>query len=358
MQEKMQDFSSSSTIEINGRLIGPDQPVYTVAEMSANHNQDFNRAVEIVEAAAEAEADAVKLQTYRPDTITIESDKEPFQIKEGPWKGRTLYDLYEEAYTPWDWQPKLQEIAHDHGLDLFSSPFDPTAVDFLEEMDVPVYKVASFENVDLPLIQRVAETGKPTIMSTGMATLAEIDEAVRTYREAGGTDLSLLACTSSYPAPAEEMHLRRIPHLADTFDVVPGLSDHTLGTEVPVAAVSLGARIVEKHLTLSRDDEGPDSDFSLEPDEFAEMVQAVRKTEKALGEVRYETTEKESESETFRRSLFVVEDIEEGDTFTDENVRSIRPGHGLAPENYDEVIGRKAACDLKRGQPLKWYHVC
>jgi pseudaminic acid synthase len=339
---------------VNGRKIGGEASVYVVAEMSANHNQNFDRAVQIVEAAAEAGADAVKLQTYRPDTITIDSDKEPFQIKEGPWKGRTLYDLYEKAYTPWDWQPKLQEIAHDHGLDLFSSPFDPTAVDFLEEMDVPVYKVASFENVDLPLIQRVAETGKPTIMSTGMATLAEIDEAVRAYHGAGGTDLSLLACTSSYPAPPEEMHLRRIPHLAETFDVVPGLSDHTLGIEVPVAAVSLGARIVEKHLTLSRDDEGPDSDFSLEPDEFAEMVRAVRKTEKALGEVRYETTEKEAESETFRRSLFVVEDIGEGELLNRDNVRSIRPGNGLHTRHLGDVIGKEASQQIERGTPLKW----
>ena len=339
---------------VNERLVGEGAPVYVVAEMSANHNQDLHRAVQIVEAAAEVGADAVKLQTYRPDTITIDSGKEPFQIKEGPWKGRTLYDLYEEAYTPWDWQPKLQEIAHDHGLDLFSSPFDPTAVDFLEEMDVPVYKIASFENVDLPLIRRVAKTGKPTIMSTGMATLAEIDEAVRAYREAGGTDLSLLACTSSYPAPAEEMHLRRIPHLADTFDVVPGLSDHTLGTEAPVAAVSLGARIVEKHLTLSRDDEGPDSDFSLEPDEFAEMVQAVRKTEKALGKVRYGTTEKESESESFRRSLFVMRDIEEGESFTENNVQSIRPGNGLHTRHLGDVLGRTASEDIERGTPLQW----
>ena len=245
-------------------------------------------------------------------------------------------------------------MAHDHGLDLFSSPFDPTAVDFLEGMDVPVYKIASFENVDLPLIRRVAETGKPTIMSTGMATLAEIDEAVRAYREAGGTDLSLLACTSSYPVPPEEMHLRRIPHLAETFDVVPGLSDHTLGIEVPVAAVSLGARIVEKHLMLSRDEEGPDSDFSLEPDEFADMVQAVRKTEKALGEVRYETTEKESESESFRRSLFVVRDIEEGGDFTEENVRSIRPGDELHTRHFNDVLESKAAQDVERGTPLDW----
>ncbi len=322
--------------------------------MSANHNQKYDRAVQIVKAASEAGADAIKLQTYRPDTLTIDSDKEPFQIKEGPWAGRTLYDLYEEAYTPWDWQPELQEAAHELGLDFFSSPFDASAVEFLEDLDVPVYKIASFENVDLPLIRRIAETGKPTIMSTGMATLGEIDEAVRAFRDAGGTELALLACTSSYPAPPEEMHLRRIPHLAETFDVVSGLSDHTLGTEVPVAGVALGARIVEKHLTLSREDEGPDSDFSLEPDEFGEMVQAVRRTEKAIGEVRYETTEKESESETFRRSLFVVEDTEEGDSFTEENVRSIRPGDGLAPKHLDAVLGSTAAEDLSKGTPLRW----
>jgi pseudaminic acid synthase len=322
--------------------------------MSANHNQDFDRAVQITEAAAEAGADAIKLQTYRPDTLTIDCDKAPFQISEGPWAGRTLYDLYEEAYTPWDWHPELQEIAHDLGLDFFSTPFDATAVDFLEDLDVPVYKIASFENVDLPLIRRIAETGKPTIMSTGMATLGEIDEAVRAFREAGGTELALLACTSSYPASPEEMHLQRIPHLGETFDVVPGLSDHTLGPEVPVAATALGARIVEKHLTLSREDEGPDSDFSLEPDEFAEMVQAVRKTEKALGEARYEATAEESESETFRRSLFVVEDVAEGEAFTEENVRSIRPGNGLHPRNLDDVIGKKARKDIEKGTPLSW----
>jgi len=344
----------SATLEINERTVGRSQPVYTVAEMSANHNQEFSRAVQIIEAAAEAGADAIKLQTYRPDTLTIDSDKEPFQIKEGPWAGRTLYDLYEEAYTPWDWQPELREIAHKLGLDFFSSPFDASAVEFLEDLDVPAYKIASFENVDLPLIRRIAETGKPTIMSTGMATLGEIDEAVRAFRDAGGTELALLACTSSYPAPPEEMHLRRIPHLAETFDVVTGLSDHTLGTEVPVAGVSLGARIVEKHLTLSREEKGPDSDFSLEPEEFAEMVQSVRKTEKALGEVRYETTEKESESETFRRSLFVVEDVAEGEIFTKENVRSIRPGHGLQPKYLGDVLGKTATRDIERGTPLEW----
>jgi pseudaminic acid synthase len=341
-------------VYIGERAVGNDNPVYVVAEMSANHNQDFDQAVQIVEAAAEAGADAVKLQTYRPDTITIDSDKEPFQIKEGPWKGRTLYDLYEEAYTPWDWHPKLQGVAHDVGLDFFSSAFDPTSVDFLEELDVPAYKIASFENVDLPLIQRIAKTGKPVIMSTGMATLAEIDEAVRAYRKVGGADLALLACTSSYPAPPEEMHLRRIPHLAETFDIVPGLSDHTLGTDVPIAGVSLGARIVEKHLTLSREDGGPDSDFSLEPNEFAEMVQAIRKIEEALSEVHYGAKEKESESESFRRSLFVVEDVKAGEPFTEENVQSIRPGHGLSPQHLDSVIERSAACDIERGSPLEW----
>ncbi|WP_119841373.1 pseudaminic acid synthase [Salinibacter ruber] len=341
-------------LKIKDRTVGDEAPAYIVAEMSANHHHDYDRAVEIIEAASEAGADAIKLQTYTADTMTIDSEKKPFQIEEGPWAGRTLYDLYEEAYTPWDWQPELHDIAHDLGLDFFSTPFDASAVEFLEDLGVPVYKIASFENVDLPLIRRVAETGKPVIMSTGMATLGEIDEAVRAYREAGGTELALLACTSSYPAPPEEMHLRRISHLKETFDVVPGLSDHTLGTEVPVAATALGARIVEKHLTLSRQEEGPDSDFSLEPEEFAEMVQTVRKTEKAIGEVRYETTEKESESETFRRSLFAVEDIKKGKAFTKDNVRSIRPGDGLAPRYLDTVLSSKAAEDLSRGTPLSW----
>ena len=350
----MDSAFADNTMHIGSRPITAESPAYIIAEMSANHHHDFDRAVAIVQAAAEAGADAIKLQTYTPDTITIDCDKEPFQIEGTIWDGRTLYDLYEEAYTPWEWHADLQDIAGECGLDFFSTPFDPTAIDFLKELNVPAYKIASFENVDLPLIRMIAKTGKPTIMSTGMATLGEIDEAVRTFREAGGTELALLACTSSYPAPPEEMHLRRIPHLAETFDVVPGLSDHTLGTEVPVAATALGAKIVEKHLTLSRDEEGPDSDFSLEPDEFEEMVRAVRKTEKALGEVRYETTEKESESETFRRSLFVVEDVKEGERFTTENVRSIRPGHGLAPKYFENVLGSTAAKDLKRGRPLSW----
>lgn len=350
----MSSAFADTTMHIGPRPINAESPTYIIAEMSANHHHDFDRAVDIVQAAAEAGADAIKLQTYTPDTITIDCDKEPFQIEGTIWDGRTLYDLYEEAYTPWEWHADLQEAAHDCGLDFFSTPFDPTAVAFLEELEIPVYKLGSFENVDLPLIQQIARTGKPLIMSTGMATLAEIDEAVRAFREAGGTALSLLACTSAYPSPPEEMRLRRIPHLTETFDVVSGLSDHTHGITAPVAAVALGARIIEKHFTISREEDGPDSSFSLEPKEFAAMVNAVRETEKALGAATYGVNAKESESIVFRRSLFVVEDIEEGDSFTEANVRSIRPGHGLAPKHLPTVLGSTAAQNLERGTPLSW----
>lgn len=342
-------------IAINGRCIGPGYPVYIVAEMSANHNQDFEQAVKIIKAAKEAGADAIKLQTYTPDTLTIDCDDECFRIGQGTiWEGRNLYDLYGEAYTPWEWQPKLKGIANDLGLDLFSTPFDHTAVDFLEEMGVPAYKIASFEIVDLRLIQQAAQTGKPIIMSTGMATLAEIDEAVRTAREAGAAQIVLLKCTSAYPAPPEEMNARTIPHLARAFGVPVGLSDHTLGIAVPVAAVALGACIVEKHFTLSRDVPGPDSAFSLEPYEFKGMVEAVRTAEKALGQVCYEATERETASRVFRRSLFVVKDMEAGEVFTEENARSIRPGHGLLPKHLKDVLGRRAARDIRRGTPLSW----
>jgi N-acetylneuraminate synthase len=325
--------------------------------MSANHHQDFDQAVQIIRAAKEAGADAVKLQTYTPNTMTIDCANKCFQIGTGTiWEGRNLYDLYAEAYTPWDWQPKLKEIAYDLGLDLFSSPFDHTAVDFLEAMDVPAYKIASFEVVDLPLIRRVAQTGKPIIMSTGMASLAEIDEAVRTAREAGASQIALLKCTSAYPASPAEMNLRTIPHLAAAFGVPAGLSDHTLGIAVPVAAVALGACIVEKHLTLSRSIPGPDSAFSLEPQEFKDMVQAIRVAEQALGEVRYEVTEREAASRVFRRSLFAVQDIQAGELFTEENVRSIRPGNGLHPRYREKILGRRASQDINRGTPLAWEH--
>jgi N-acetylneuraminate synthase len=339
---------------INNRPIGPGHPVYIIAEMSANHNQDFEQAVRIIQAAKEAGADAVKLQTYTPDTITINSDREYFRIQGTIWEGRNLYDLYGEAYTPWEWQPKLKQAANDLGIDCFSSPFDHTAVDFLETMDVPAYKIASFELVDIPLIQKIARTGKPIIMSTGMATLAEIEEAVRTVRAAGAAQLALLKCTSAYPSPPEDMHLRTIPHLSEAFQVPVGLSDHTSGVAVPVAAVALGACIVEKHFTLSRDNPGPDSAFSLEPHEFKAMVEAVRTAEQALGTVRYDVTEREQASRVFRRSLFVVKDIQAGEAFTPEHIRSIRPGYGLHTRHLDEVLGRRAARDIARGTPLEW----
>jgi len=342
-------------IEINKRRIGGGQPAYVIAEMSANHNQDFEEAVRILQAAKDAGADAVKLQTYTPDTLTINSDREYFRVGEGTvWDGRNLYDLYREAYTPWEWQPRLKKVADDLGLDLFSTPFDDTAVDFLEKMGMPAYKIASFEVVDLPLIRRIAQTGKPIIMSTGMATLSEIDDAVKAIKEAGGNQLALLKCTSSYPAPPEEMNLRTIPHLSEAFNVPTGLSDHTLGIAVPVAGIALGACIVEKHFTLSRSIPGPDSAFSLEPHEFNAMVDAIRTAEKALGQVRYGISTEEAKSRVFRRSLFVVKDTAAGEIFSQENVRSIRPAHGLAPKYLDDVLGRQAALDIKRGTPLAW----
>ena len=344
-----------SFISIAGRQIGSNQATYVVAEMSANHHQDFDQAVRLVHAVKDVGADAVKLQTYTPDTLTIDCDNQHFQIDKGTiWEGRNLYELYGEAYTPWDWQPKLQEIANDLGLELFSTPFDHSAVDFLEEMGVPAYKVASFELIDLPLIRRIARTGKPIIMSTGMATLSEIDEAVHTARQAGATQIALLKCTSAYPALPEEMNLRTISHLSEAFGLPVGLSDHTLGIAVPVTAVALGACLVEKHFTLSRDLPGPDSAFSLEPQEFRAMVEAIRVAETALGEIRYEMTKEETSSRVFRRSLFVVEDMESGEVFTEQNVRSIRPGYGLHTRYLDEVLGRRAACDVEKGTPLGW----
>ena len=347
--------TKSHCLDIASKRIGPGQTVYIVAEMSANHSQQFEQAVGILQAAKEAGADAIKLQTYTPDTLTINSNKEYFRVGGGtPWDGRSLYDLYGEAYTPWEWQPKLKEIADDLGLDLFSTPFDHTAVDFLEEMGVLAYKIASFEIVDLPLIRRVARTGKPAIMSTGMATLGEIDEAVRAFQEAGGKQLALLKCTSAYPASPENMNLLTIPHLAEAFNLPVGLSDHTTGIAVPAAAVALGACIVEKHLALSRHIPGPDSAFSLEPHEFKEMVEAIRRAEKALGQVHYGMSQEEAKSRVFRRSLFVVEDVKAGESFSAENVRSIRPGHGLHTRHLEEILGRKASRNIQRGTPLAW----
>ncbi|MDH7472934.1 MAG: pseudaminic acid synthase [Anaerolineae bacterium] len=344
-----------TVIEIGKRKVGGGYLTYIVAEMSANHNQDFDQAVRILYAAKEAGADAVKLQTYTPDTLTIPSDREYFRIGGGTlWDGRTLYDLYSEAYMPWEWQPKLKKIADEIGIDLFSTAFDPKAVDFWEEMGAPVHKIASFEIVDIPLIEKMARTGKPLIISTGMATLGEIEEAVQAARNAGAAQIALLKCTSAYPAPPEEMNLRTIPHLAGAFHVPVGLSDHTLGIAVPVAAVALGACIVEKHFTLSRGIPGPDSAFSIEPHEFKEMVEAIRIVEKALGEVHYGVSEREAQSRVFRRSLFVVQDVKAEERLTEENVRSIRPGYGLPPKHLQEVLGRRAVRDIERGTPLGW----
>jgi pseudaminic acid synthase len=346
-----------NSIVINGRSIGPGHPAYIIAEMSGNHGHSFERAVAIIHAAKEAGADAVKLQTYTADTLTIDCNNDYFQVKGTLWNGRTLYELYGEAYTPWEWQPKLKAIANDLGLDLFSTPFDATAVDFLEEMEVAVHKVASFENVDLPLLRRIAQTGKPVIMSTGMATLGEIEEAVQTLRGAGTSELALLKCTSAYPSPPEAINLRTIPHLAQAFQTPVGLSDHTMGTAVPVAAVALGACIIEKHFCISRNEPGPDTAFSLEPQEFKQMVESVRTAELALGHVYYGIEPHEEVSRVFRRSLFVVQDMQAGEAFTAQNVRSIRPGHGLHTRNLETVIGQVATHDIARGTPLTWQHV-
>lgn len=346
---------SAGILRIGPRAIGPGHPVCIIAELSANHGGSFERAADLVRAAVAAGADLVKVQTYTADTMTIDCDREFFRIGKGTlWEGRGLHELYQEAYTPWEWQPHLRRLAQELGIDLFSTPFDASSVGFLESMDVPAHKVASFEVPDLPLLRRIGKTAKPVIMSTGMATLSEIDEAVRTLRDGGCTQLALLKCTSAYPAPPEEMNLRTIPHLAETFGVPVGLSDHTLGIASAVAAVALGACIIEKHFTLRRADGGPDGAFSLEPPEFRAMVDAIRETERALGCVNYEVTEREAASRVFRRSLFVVEDVKAGEPFTEANVRSIRPGHGLAPRHLADVLGRTASRDIERGTPLTW----
>lgn len=343
-------------MKIDGRPIGGDpQHTFVIAELSANHSGSLDNALSIVRAAAASGADAVKLQTYRPDTITIDHDGPLFRVDSGTvWDGRTLYDLYAEAHTPWEWHAALRDEAIRLGMTWFSSPFDDTAVEFLEALAAPAYKIASFEIVDLGLIRRAASTGKPIIISTGMATFDEIAEAVDAARAGGATDIALLKCTSAYPAPPEEVDLRTIPAMAQTFAVPIGLSDHTIGVAVPVAAVGIGAAIIEKHVTLRRADGGPDAGFSLEPSEFAEMVAQVRIAERALGSANYTPTPSEVESRSLRRSLFVVEDVLAGEVFTDSSVRSIRPGYGLHTRHLAEVIGRRASRDIGRGTPLTW----
>ncbi len=335
------------------RKIGPGHPVFIIAEMSGNHNHDFSRAKKIIDAAAGAGVDAVKFQTYTPDTITMNCDNDYFRVKiKNVWKGALLYNLYKQAYTPWDWQPKLKKYAESKGLVVFSTPFDNTAVDFLEKMKVPLYKIASYEVCDIPLLKRVGQTKKPVIMSRGMATKAEIELALKTLKTNGCPQVAVLHCVSAYPATAEQMNLATIPDIAQKFKVISGLSDHTLGIVAAISSVALGAAIIEKHLTLRRKDGGPDATFSLEPEEFKNLTQAVRESEMAIGKPNYNLTKDEKIGSRYRKSLFVVENIKKGELITEKNVRSIRPGFGLSPKFYDEVMGKKAKRDIKRGTPL------
>ena len=343
------------SIKIGKRLIGASFPVYIVAELSANHNKDFNQAAKLIHAAKDAGVDAVKVQTYTADTLTLQSDKEFFAIKEGsPWSGRTLYDLYSETNMPWEWQPKLKTIANELGLDFFSTGFDFSSVDFLERMDVPVHKIASFEIVDIPLIEKMGRTKKPLIISTGMASIQEIKEAVSAAKEAGAQQIALLKCTSAYPADFKDMNLRSIPQLAKKFKVPIGLSDHTLNPIVAVTAVALGACIIEKHLTLSRQIPGPDSSFSLEPSELKELVMSIRIVEGSLGSKERRLRDCEKSSLVFRRSLFIVKDMKGGDQFSSDNVRSIRPAYGLPPKYLKDCLGKRASRNIEKGTPLSW----
>ncbi len=342
-------------IKIGYRLIGQDSPTFIVAEMSGNHRMDFDTAVKIMEAAKEAGADAVKIQTYTADTITLNCDAPCFQITQGTlWDGITLHQLYEQAYTPWEWQPALKKKAEELGLLFFSSPFDHSSVDFLEEMDVPAYKIASFEINDIPLIKKIAGLGKPIILATGVAGLGDIELAVRTCREAGNEDVILLKCCSAYPTPYEDINLRTIPSLGETFGCITGLSDHSMGPAVAGAAVALGARVVEKHLTLRRADGGADAAFSMEPREFQEMVEHIRIIEKALGRVTYDLTPGQVREREHSRSLFVAEDMKAGDVFTPGNLRSVRPSCGLHTMYYEELLGKRIARDAPLGTPMSW----
>jgi len=346
---------SNSTIKINNRIIGPGFPVYVIAELSANHNQDFEAAIELIHAAKAAGADAVKIQTYTADTLTISCSNEHFIIGKGtPWEGRSLYDLYQEAYTPWEWQSDLMKTALQAGLDFLSTAFDPTSVEFLEAMDVPAYKIASFELVDHDLLKLVARTNKPVILSTGMGTFDEIKEAVGVIRGENNPNIVLLKCTSAYPALPEDMNLVTITDMSESFGVPVGLSDHTLNTVVPVVAVALGATIIEKHFTISRKTPGPDSAFSLEPGEFREMVDAIRIAEQSLGRVTYDGGPHELASRKFRRSLFFIKDIISGEIVTKDHIRSIRPGYGLLPKYLKEILGKRVKRAIPRGTPVQW----
>jgi pseudaminic acid synthase len=345
---------SSAEITIDGRIISAAHPPYIIAEMSGNHNGDIERALRLIDAAAAAGADAVKLQTYTADTITLDHDGPGFRLESGLWAGRSLYELYQEAHTPFEWHEVLFQRAAEQGITIFSSPFDASAIELLESLGAPAYKIASFELIDLPLIVHAARTGKPLIMSTGLATVGEIEDAVHCARDAGAHEILLLHCTSGYPTPARECNLRTLPHLAASFGAPAGLSDHTLGIAVAVAAVALGAVAVEKHFTLCRADGGPDAAFSLEAEELRDLVAACRSAWEALGIIDYSLTPSEGKARDLRRSLYVVADIGHDEIFGPANLRSIRPGFGLAPKHYADVIGRRATRSIKRGEPLDW----
>ncbi len=343
-------------INLNGELIGAGHPPFIIAEMSGNHNQSLSRALEIVEAAAKTGARGLKIQTYTPDTMTIDLTEREFFIGDpsSPWAGNSLYNLYGEAYTPWEWHKPIFDKARELGVIAFSTPFDASSVDYLETLDVPLYKIASFENTDLPLIRKVAATGKPMIISTGMASISELDETVRTARNAGCKDLVLLKCTSTYPATAENTNILTIPHMRQLFDCEVGLSDHTMGLGVSVASVALGASVIEKHFTLSRADGGVDSTFSMEPDEMTRLVVETKRAWMALGRVSYGATEGEKKSLVYKRSLYVVKDLKGGDILTKENLRAIRPGLGLPTKYLEVALGRKVSKDVPRGTALSW----
>lgn len=341
-------------MNLNGREIGEGYPAYVIAEMSANHAGSLQRAKDIIYAAKEAGADCVKIQTYTADTMTIDCDNKYFHIANGTWKGENLYQLYKKAYTPWEWQKELKQTADKVGIDFFSTPFDKTSVDFLEELDIKFYKIASFELIDLPLIKYVASKGKPMIISTGMADLSEINDAVLTVRKQNNSNLALLRCASAYPAITDAMNLRTMQNMAETFQVPVGLSDHSMGSVGAVTAVALGAKIIEKHFCLSRSTKNPDSTFSMEPLEFKKMIQDIRAAEKAIGIVKYGPTEQEKENIGFRRSIFCVQDIKKGDKFTEQNIRIIRPGYGLKPKYYSEILGETARRDILRGTPIQF----
>lgn len=339
-------------INIDGRIIGEDGPVYIIAEMSANHLMKFDRAKDIIYRLRDSGVDAVKLQTYTADTITINSDNEEFQIHGGLWDGENLYSLYQKAYTPWEWQEELMKYANSLGMACFSSPFDSTAVEYMECIGMPAYKVASYEVNDIPLIRKIARTGKPVIISTGIAYMEDVERALRVCREEGNEDVILLKCTSAYPCPYEDMNLNVIPLMNKTYDCIVGLSDHTMGSEVAVAAVALGAKVVEKHVTIKRSDGGPDGAFSMEIEEFVDMVRQIRNVEKALGRSTFELTNAQKNARSGSRSLYVVKDIKQGEIFTEENIRSIRPGRGMHTMYYDDVLGKKAARDIGFATPL------